>query len=774
MKDLYSEFTKDGLWFIQETQWQKSRQNVRETQFTLGNGYMGARGVLEEIPYDAMPGTYMSGIYDKLGSQVDELVNLPNPINFRFTIEGEKLDLVATDILEHKRILNMQKAVLVRRTLYKDTKKRRYDYQSLRFISMYDKNIGVLQIAVTPLDAGCSMDINTGMDTSVSNAGVLSEGRKKHFRIKELGQSHNAGYLAVQTMEKKHIIVYWAGFYYRINGKKSFAKDNVFRLKLKKGQQVIFTKIFYIKRFPPKEELASYKKESFKVFNKAFRSKFSTLLKEHIKIWEGLWKKTDILIEGAENLQRYLRFNIYHMLICAHYDAGFSSIGARTLSGEGYRGHIFWDAEVLLMPFYLLNLPQVAKNILVYRYKRLDKARELAQSEGFKGARFPWESADTGEEQTPKWSKNIDGTVIKIDTHRQELHITADIAYAVYKYYLATCDEEFMENYGYEMLFETARFWASRGEYNKRKNRYEFNHVIGPDEFHTDVNNNAYTNMLAKWNLLTAHKLFNKFKKKTALFKRLKAKINLKEKEAKEWKRIASNIVINIKKNKVIEQFDGYFKLSPVSLNKTDEKGMPLLPPNLSVKGIKKTQLVKQADVLMLLYMFDDIFSPDTKAANYKFYRSRTMHKSSLSTPIYSLLACKTGDFNSAYNFFKVSLHTDISNPYKNTQEGIHAAALGGTWQTVVFGFAGIGIKREKIMINPRLPRIWEKVAFSLLWQGEVIKFELTNDTIKLKVHSRKRKEAELGIFDKMMQLKTNKAHTFRRHRIEAKWEEFY
>ena len=181
MRDLYSDFTKDQLWLIEETQWIKRLQNIRETQFALGNGYLGMRGVLEEIPYDAMPGTYISGTYDKMGSQVDELVNFPNTVNFKFTIEGEKLDLAATDILEHKRTLNMKKAVLTRHTLYKDTKKRRYDYQSLRFLSLHNRNVGAMQIAVTALDAACVMDINTGIDTSVSNARILSEGKKSIF-----------------------------------------------------------------------------------------------------------------------------------------------------------------------------------------------------------------------------------------------------------------------------------------------------------------------------------------------------------------------------------------------------------------------------------------------------------------------------------------------------------------------------------------------------------------------------------------------------------------
>lgn len=774
MKDLYADFAKDELWLIREKHWDRGLQNIREAQFTLGNGYLGTRGVLEEIPYDSMPGTYMSGVYDNIGSQVDELVNLPNPLNFRFTIAGEKLDLIATSALEHKRTLNMKKAVLIRHSLYRDTKKRCYDYQSLRFISQHNKYIGAMQIAITPVDVSCVIDVNTGIDTSIANATVLSEGRKRHFRIKELGQAHNAGYLAVETLEKKHIIVYWAGFYYEINGKKIFAKDNIFRLKLKKGKTVVFTKIFYIKRFPCKEGHNSFKKETSREFRKAFHTKFSILLKNHIQAWERLWERADIKIEEAENLQRNLRFNIYHLLVCVHYDNGASSIGARTLSGEGYRGHVFWDTEIFMLPFYLFNFPQMAKNILLYRYKRLDSARKLAQEGGFKGAKFAWESADTGEEETPSWAKDFDKTLIKIYTHQQEHHITADVAYAIYKYYLVTLDEEFMEDYGYEMFFATARFWASRVEYNKRKKKYEIKHVIGPDEFHRDVNNNAFTNMMAKWNLVTAYKLFCQLKKKYSFYKDLMKKLNLKEKEARAWMKIASRISLSVNKKKIIEQFDGYFKLKKVVLSRANENGIPLIPKALRPRHLGKTQLVKQADVAMLLCLLDDVFSPQTKKANYDFYITRTVHKSSLSPAMHSLLASEVGDLSRAYSLFKASVHTDISNSYDNTHEGIHAAALGGTWQAVVFGFAGVKIKKENLMIDPRFPARWGKVSFSLLWRGDSVKLELTNDTIKIKIHSRQKKKIELDTFGRKAQLYSNKTCIFKRHIAKTKEGEFY
>jgi len=776
VKEFYSEFLKDESWLIKEDKFVRELQNIREAQFSQGNGYLGVRGVLEEIPYDSQPGTYLAGLYDRLGSQVAELVNLPNPINFRFTIEGEKIDLVAMSYLEHRRILNLKYGVLVRHSLYRDAKGRIYDYQSLRFISMACKNIGVLQVVFSPLTSAVTLDVNTGIDTAVFNASVLSEGRKKHFRVRELGQAHQAGYLVIETLERKHPVVFWSGFYYEKGRKKIYQKDNIFRLRVNKGETVVFTKIFCIKRFPYKEDHFSFKKETFKIFNKAFKSKFSTLLYSHTKAWERLWKRADIIVEGAANdFQTNLRFNIYHLLSCANYDYGFSSIGARTLSGEGYRGHVFWDTEIFLMPFYILNFPQVAKNLLLYRYRRLDKARQLAKSKGFKGAKFPWESAYTGEEETPSWAKDFDGRVIKIYTHKLEEHISADIAYGVYRYYQWTKDEKFMEYCGYEMLFEIAKFWASRLEYNQKEDKFEINQVIGPDEFHIAVNNNAYTNMLAKWVLVTAYKSFILLKeRRKSLLSELKKKISLKDKEVTSWRKIASKIKVNINKEGLIEQFDGYFKLKKILPTQTDEYGLPLIPANLKSKDLKHTQIIKQADVLMLIYLLDEYFSYKSKLVNYHFYLPRTVHKSSLSPAIHSILASWMRDLPRAYNFFNFSLRIDIGNLYGNTSEGIHSASLGGTWQAVIFGFSGLKLRQERLYIEPRLPYRWKSVSFSFLYRQKNIRVKVSNSLVEFKFSTKEKKSLEVIVFGKSHRLKPNRKYIFERKSVYSRKEAHY
>ena len=351
LRDYYSKYTSKYPWQIKEEGWVRSLQGVREAQLALGNGFLGSRAILEEMPYDSKAGTYISGLYDRIGSQVAELVNLPNPFNFKIVIEGEKVGAITMDILEHRRILNLRHGLLCRHSVFQDNKKKRYDYQSLRFVSMQNKNIGVMQIAFTPMDDKVKASIQTGIDTSVYNEGTITEGRKKHFQIKELGQFNNEGFLIVETFGKLHTVIFRSGFYYQTQGKKIFAKDNVFEIKLKKNQTIVFTKIFCIDIVSKQDDLESKKILSEKKFRKAFQGDFHYLLRRHIHAWEDLWNVSEVSIWGDPEVEKDLRFNIYHLLMCAPEDNGTSSIEAKALTSEGYHGHIFWDAEIFLFPF---------------------------------------------------------------------------------------------------------------------------------------------------------------------------------------------------------------------------------------------------------------------------------------------------------------------------------------------------------------------------------------------------------------------------------------
>jgi kojibiose phosphorylase len=762
MKNFYSKYWGDELWRIKEIGFKRGLQNIRESQFSLGNGLIGSRAVLEEKPKGAQPGLYLSGLYDSLTAQVAELVNLPNPFYFKFTAFGQKIGITAMDAVSHARTLNTQNGTLSRHTVYSDNKKRRYDYQSIRFLSMDNKNIGVMQIVLTPLDSDLELECQTGIDTSVYNSGVVTEGRKRHFAISELGREDNSKILVIKTSGKQLNVIYRSGLYYKIGAKKRvYAEGDALRIKLRKNQRAVFTKIFYISSFLEKKYLQNNKIKSKKVFSKALKSSFKTLINKHSQAWKVLWDQSDIVIEGTADIQKNIRFNIYHLLICAHFDQGLSSIGARTLSGEGYRGHIFWDAEIFLLPFYAYQYPEAAKNMLLYRYRRINQARALAKEKGYSGALFPWESADSGKEETPGWAKNLDGTIIKIKTAEFEQHIAADVAYACYNYFQISADYDFMEDYGYELIFESARFWASRVRRGK-KGKISIADIMGPDEFHEKVKNNAYTNLMAQWNLKTGQNLYEQLKKKKKKYNQLKAKLNLTDKEVKQWGKVAAGITIRIKRNKVIEQFDGFFRKNYIEIVNFDENNIPLLPEGVKVKDYNKTQFVKQADVVMALYLLGDNFDYKTKESNFWFYLRRTLHKSSLSAAVHAIMAAEIGALSRAYQFFNVALRADISDLHGNTHEGIHAASLGGVWQCVICGFAGVKITKNMLSLAPYMPLTWQSIKFNLLFKGVRWEFQVRKKEVKVKACIKAKGRLKIIIFGKVHTISANRIYNFK------------
>lgn len=729
----FSKYISKEKWLIKEKAWRSEEQALRETQFTLGNGVLGIRGVLEEGPYDSHAGTYISYIYDKATSQVPELVNLPNPLSFKVVADEEKLGMIATEVIEYTRILDMKKAVLFRKTVYLNRFKKRIKYESMRFLSRADKGLGLMRAFVTALDSDIELVVQTAVDVSVTNKGFLSEGRKNHFRIDDTDRIKDISYLCVRTFDNKTPIAYAYTTEVKKEKKCFYVLKDTFKLKLKKGETVCFTKFFYIFSGNLKDN-TRIKENTIKKLKSAVKVGFEKNLNRHKIAWNKLWKVADIGLVGDKEAEKALRFNIYHLLICGSEEDRDASIGARTLSGEGYRGHVFWDAEIFMLPFFIFIQPKIARNLLMYRVRRLNQAKLIAADKGYRGALFPWESADSGYDVTPTWSKDFDGRVIKITTNELEQHISADIAYAVYHYYNATGDINFLLKYGLKIIFETARFWASRVEHNKNYNTYHIRHITGPDEFHEDVEDNAYTNGMAKWNLFRASKLYHKVNKAYPdQLKQITKELDLSLREVTAWNYIASRLTLLISpKTKIIEQFKGFYKKRQVYLKKFDSNFMPVLPSSLDWQDIKKTQLVKQADVVMLLYVLSSAFNLKTKKANYQFYNPRTLHKSSLSASIHSLLASEAGNRISAYRYFLISVNTDLKNIHGNTSEGMHAASLGGAWQAAVFGFAGVRIRKGILCIDPSLPSNWKEMKFMLYFRGMQLKLNIASDKLRI------------------------------------------
>ena len=411
------------------------------------------------------------------------------------------------------------------------------------------------------------------------------------------------------------------------------------------------------------------------------------------------------------------------------------SIGAKTLSGFGYRGHVFWDTEIFILPFFSLTQPELAKNMLMYRWHTLPGARRKAAKNGFRGAQFSWESAATGDEVTPTWVPDFENplNLIRIWTGDIEIHITADIAYAIHQYWKWTGDDKFWIDVGIPILFETALFWADRVEFES--GLYAFREIIGPDEYHEHVDNNPYTNYMARWHLETAISAYYWLQKTDPeKAKQVINNLKIEEENIQEWGKISKNIIILQDENTgLFEQFEGYFNLRDIDLSqyKTRKKSIQEI---LGIDETNKHQVIKQADIIMLLCLFRNKFDEDTWKSNWEYYHPRTDHEfgSSLGPSFYAWAACELGNPDQAYEHFIRAAGSDLFDLRGNAHDGIHAASAGGLWQAIVFGFAGLRLEDNRLSVQPRLPQQWKSIQFKVRCDGDYYKVEVEQEKTKI------------------------------------------
>lgn len=446
---------------------------------------------------------------------------------------------------------------------------------------------------------------------------------------------------------------------------------------------------------------------------------FDEELKNHEKEWKSLWRNADIAIEGDREAEKAIRFNIFHLMGTASDQDDSVNIGARLLHGEEYGGHVFWYTELFILPFFIYCFPDIAKKLVSYRCRFLAAAKENAERNGFAGAQYPWESADDGTEQCPEKIIEPDGSVEECHIAEYEHHVNAAVALGIFYYVRATGDKEFLWEKGLEVLVETAKFWVSRVSWNNKNGCCGIFKVLGPDEWHEPVNNNLYTNYLAKWNIRYALECLEELKKNEGnetCF--LKYRIN--RKDIDHWSDTEKHIYIpTCREDGVFEQFEGYFKLREVQVKEYDDSDWPVKSAELNITNRGETQIIKQADVVMLMYVLGEAFTQEQKTSNYDYYEKRTLHGSSLSLCVHAIMSLQLGDEKKAQRYFKRAAFLDIKNLQKNTNGGIHAANAGGVWQIIVFGFAGISIDQQgRLNINPHLPNEWKSLKFSVCFQG--------------------------------------------------------
>ncbi len=742
-------FNSDDLaWTLVREGTDFAREREAEALFTIGNGYMGTRGLLAEASSDiSSSATFLAGVFDaSLPSiAVPELSVGPDWTKIRIISEGEQICCNPQYCLENRRILNMRQGILHRECRYSDFSEKITLLRESRIASLADRHIWLQIFQLIPQNYSGILEIDMGVETASAVVGGFPVARS---RLLSAGSIPGKGVLFYRTPHQNNLLALISSSEYRGNGTELVGQPHTLHanglcaerwtISVQKGQQYEFRRLVvaFLNRDGVEPET--------RAMNKMVQAKqegLDKLVLAHMRHWNRCWRCCDVKIEGDAIAQRAIRFAAYHLIISANPDDERISIGARSLSGESYKGHVFWDTEIFMLPFFIFNLPHYARSLLMYRYHTLYQAKEKARSLGFCGALYAWESADTGEETTPSFILSPDGETIPVVAGQQEHHISADVAYAVWSYWEATADESFLLEAGVPILVETARFWASRGEWGE-DGKFHILHIMGPDEYHENINDNAYTNWLAKWNLEKGVQVVSLLKVRWPdLFKEWTQKLRLMPEEIEQWSRIARQMYCGFDvTGKIIQQFEGFFALEDVDLQPMRQQGKWSAPLDMiwGRKKTQKTQLVKQADVIMLLFLLWDYFPNTVREASFYYYEPRTCHGSSLSPAIHAWVAARLGDVATAEKYFRMAADIDLGNGMGNVAGGVHAAALGGLWQAAVFGLGGVKCQPQGFSICPCMPKGWSRLQFNLWWQRSLLKVEIVDSQVRVQLQKGK------------------------------------
>ncbi len=735
-------------WTLTETQFAPERLHSRETVFTIGNGYLGTRGSFEEGYPNAWAATFIHGVYDNVPIVYTELVNCPDWLPLTVTINGDRFHMNEGEILHYERQLDLRRAILTRSVRWRSPTGNTVDLTFERFASLADQHVLGLRCQVASVDFEGVVEIQSSINGYPENQGF------NHWELLNQGKTKQGVWLNARTRTSRiELAIASSMTVSEVNAPLQVANAPGYptlgtSLTLSTGQTVTVENLVVI--FTSREVEKPVEATQQKL---AELPSYRILRDAHEQAWSNIWQQSDILIEGDIKAQLAVRYNLFQLLISAPYHDDRVSIPAKTLSGFGYRGHIFWDTEIFILPFFILTQPAIARNLLTYRYHTLDGARRKASHYGYKGAMYAWESAGTGDEVTPRWALPNDpyGEDIRIWCRDQEIHITADITYASWYYWYTTGDDAWMRDYGAEIILDGTVFWMSRVEWNTKKERYEIREVIGADEYHEHVNNNAFTNRMAQWHLEKAiivyDWLHDCYPEHAAA---LEEKLQLTAGRRSRWQDIANNLWIPFNSSTgLIEQFEGFFNLEDIDLESYEPrtKSMQTI---LGIEGANRRQVLKQPDVLMLLYLMRQSqefpYSKEVLEKNWDYYAPRTdiTYGSSLGPAIHAILASDLNKTTEAYARFMQAALVDLEDTRNNAAEGIHGASAGGIWQAVVLGFGGVQLTSDGPVANPHLPPGWTRLKFKLHWHGTWHEFDLKAEGKKMTTESTKTGEVSV------------------------------
>ena len=728
-------------WEIIEDSFSPRRNFHNETIFSIGNGFVGIRGTYEEGLDEktglGAEGTFLNGIYEEgiirygeiaygFPEKSQTMINVANGKKIVLYLEDELFDMQSGTLLEYMRLINMKEGVLKRSILWQSPEGRQIKLETERMTCFQRKNLAVVKYKVIPLNFEGNIRMISEIDGNLKRSLVekdprIGSGLEKgaFYTVAAFAEGDTA--VLMQRTRRTEMTVTCAArgiisTQCSCTGEAFIEEDRVgfeYLIKGEKGKEIDFTK--YIAYDVYKEIPKGIPDNLCKLLTDAVGKGYSILMGEQAEFLSDYWDKADIEIKGDIALQQAIRFNLFHLLQAAGRD-GKTNICAKGLTGEGYEGHYFWDTEMYVVPAFLYSKPQISRKLLEYRYNTLDQARARAREMSHsKGALFPWRTIN-GEECSGYFPA---GTA--------QYHINADIAHAIKKYMEATEDYEFLLLYGAEIVFETARLWLDLGHFSCEKGgSFCINCVTGPDEYTAIVNNNFYTNLMAKENLEYAYNTAIWMKKNHLYqFERLVSELGLEREEIALWNIASDNMYLPYnEKHGIHPQDDSFLEKKVWDFENVPRENYPLLL-HYHPLVIYRHQVCKQADVVLALFLLGHEFSLEQRRRDYDYYEKVTTHDSSLSACIFSIVANDIGYHEKAYEYFIKTARMDLDDYQGNTHHGVHTANMAGSWMCMVNGFAGMRAYENILSFQPYIHPDWEEYSFKISYRGRVIKLTI-------------------------------------------------
>lgn len=707
-------------WLIAEEEFNELHLGKTESIFCIGNGYLGARASNEEEYQKTVRNIFINGTFNKFShNEVTELPNLNDIFEFEFYINGELFSLLKGEIKDYEKQLNLKTGEVTRKVvwIHNDIE---LGFEFRRFSSLDKLNVICQNIKITASEE-IDLKFISGINGQVTNSGAqhFEEIEQRFFNdMEDMVYSQKTIESGIEVVTGSSIVTNP-----KLPSEIGMGRRKVFKTFTGKVNEIEITKynVFNTSRDRQCEKLNHHEIQgkTLRELGGIKSDSYEQLLTASALKWEEFWGGMDIEIEGDGYALLAYRFAMYHMRVFTPYHDERMNCGAKGLSGEGYKGHTFWDTEIFILPVYAFTNPEVAKNLLIYRYLGLDGARRKADEYGCKGAQYPWEAAWINDgEVTPLWGAPdvVTGKATKIWSGILELHITSDVAYGIWLYYQITKDQEFMDKYGYEMIFEIANYWSSRGQLVDGE--YHINDVIGPDEYKEHVNNNAFTNYMAKWCCELA---IEYSEKADGLDKYL---------HVDQWKEFANKIHLQKPTEEgILPQDDTYLSLEEIDLTKyKNQAHVAGIFDDLSLDQINKVQVSKQADVVVLNFILEHLFNYEIKENSFRYYEPRTLHDSSLSLSTHSIVANDLGLKDIADDLFEKSLDIDMGPFMKTSDHGIHAASLAGIWQSIIYGYGGVRLVGDCLRIEPKINDKWNKLSFNITFNQVLLSITITKD----------------------------------------------